>query len=99
MRKKRKIYCKCGAEVQIYKKSKKHRVFVCSNCGIIATNPLPLLPILAAAAPYLIEKGVDLISGIGKKKPKVSSEAETVSCPTHKLTQFEKALLLERIRG
>jgi len=57
MAKKRQVFHTCGAEVNVYRKGKKHRVFVCSRCGIIATNPIPLLGALAAAAaPTLIEK-------------------------------------------
>lgn len=34
-------HCHCPCE--IFKKGKGHRVLVCPHCGIIATNPLPLL--------------------------------------------------------
>ena len=61
MKKRRQFHCnECGAACEIYRKGKRHRVLICPNCGILATNPLPLL---AAAAPSLIKGAV----GIGKK--------------------------------
>jgi len=61
MRKRRQFHCQeCGSACEIYKKGKKHRVLVCPQCGILATNPLPLL---AAAAPSLLKGAV----GLGKK--------------------------------
>lgn len=51
MAKKRTFHCAvCGSPCEIYKKGKKHRVIVCSRCGVIASNPIPLA---AAAAPIL----------------------------------------------
>jgi hypothetical protein len=98
MAKKRHFCCsKCGNKCEIYKKGKGHRVLVCQNCGIIATNPIPLLaPLLAAAAPTLIEKGGDIITGLVSGRGKSSRTAETAGEKLHRLTQFEKALLMER---
>jgi len=99
MAKKKNFCCsKCGNKCEIYKKGKGHRVLVCQSCGIIATNPIPLLaPLLAAAAPALIDKGGEIISGLvsggGKSK---RATAETAGERLHRLTQFEKALLMER---
>lgn len=57
MKKRRHINCtRCSGIASWYKKGKGHRVLVCANCGIIASNPIPLLA-LAAAAPSII-KGV-----------------------------------------
>lgn len=40
MTKKHPFHCqKCNSECKIYHKGKKHRVFVCPICGILATNP------------------------------------------------------------
>lgn len=39
-RKKRQFHCeKCGSPCEIYKKGKNHRVLVCPQCGVLATNP------------------------------------------------------------
>ena len=39
VRKKHPFHCeKCNAECMIYKKGRAHRVFVCPNCGVLATN-------------------------------------------------------------
>ncbi len=47
-KRKHQFHCeKCGSPCEIYRKGKKHRVLVCPGCGVIATNPLPLM---AAAA-------------------------------------------------
>lgn len=40
---KRQFHCqKCNSPCEIYKKGRKHRVFVCPSCGILATNPFSL---------------------------------------------------------
>jgi len=42
-KKKHNFHCeKCKAECHIYKKGKGHRVLVCPNCGVLATNPFSL---------------------------------------------------------
>lgn len=39
-RAKRQFHCeRCGNPCEIYKKGKKHRVLVCPQCGVLATNP------------------------------------------------------------
>lgn len=39
-RAKRQFHCeRCGQPCTIYKKGKKHRVLVCPECGVLATNP------------------------------------------------------------
>jgi len=41
MKKKRQFHCeKCGSACDIYKKGKAHRVLVCPQCGVLATNPI-----------------------------------------------------------
>jgi hypothetical protein len=38
-KKKHPFHCeKCNSECMIYKKGKGHRVFVCPECGVLATN-------------------------------------------------------------
>ena len=74
MDKKRQFHCeKCGNPCTIYKKGKKHRVLVCPECGVIATNPLPLI---AAAAPLALKavKGVGAAVGLSSKKSKTTDE-------------------------
>jgi len=40
---KHQFHCqKCGLGCEIYKKGKGHRVLVCPNCGILATNPFSI---------------------------------------------------------
>jgi len=41
---------KCGSACTIYKKGKNHRVLVCPECGVLATNPIRLPKILRKAA-------------------------------------------------
>jgi len=67
-RKKHQIHCVCGLPVEVYKKGKGHRVFICPNCGIIATNPLPLLAGLASAALPSILEGVSKVTSPKEKK-------------------------------
>lgn len=40
---------KCNSELEIFKRGKSHRVMVCPNCGIIATNPTVLGKVLKRA--------------------------------------------------
>lgn len=63
-KKKHQFHCQsCGSPCEIYKKGKGHRVLICPNCGVLATNPLPLMAVAAAA------KGLSLAKTlIGKKK-------------------------------
>ena len=68
MAKKRKhqFHCeRCGSGCEIYKKGKGHRVLVCPRCGILATNPLPLLALGAQAVGSAIASKV---MGGGEKK-------------------------------
>jgi hypothetical protein len=71
---KHQFHCeRCGSPCDIYKKGKNHRVLVCRKCGVIATNPLPLL---AAAAPYAISA----VSGmLGKKKDTAKTSGMTTT--------------------
>jgi len=54
-----------------YKKGRGHRVLICQCCGIIATNPLPLLAMAGSAvAPYVIDKASEILGGGSNKKEK-----------------------------
>jgi len=51
MAKKHPFMCqKCNSECKIYSKGKKHRVFVCPQCGVLATNPFSFKRSLEGAA-------------------------------------------------
>lgn len=79
VRGKRVFHCqRCDNPCTIYKKGKKHRVLVCPECGIIATNPLPLLALAAGArlAKPLISKVAGSFLG-GNAPPATSSKAAT----------------------
>lgn len=57
MKKKRIINCGiCGSPCTWYRKGKRHRLLICPNDGIIASNPLPLAPLLASAAGFIASK-------------------------------------------
>lgn len=59
---KRTFHCeRCGNPCTIYKKGKNHRVLVCPQHGVIATNPLPLLAMAAPAA-------ISAVSGLLSKR-------------------------------
>jgi hypothetical protein len=87
----------CGSATTTYKKGKKHRILVCPNCGILATNPLPLAALAAAAAPSLIEGAINLIGN--KKTPKTRlSDGESPILPrTIKYDNLDKPNMAERI--
>lgn len=79
MAKKRKhaFHCqRCNSELQIYKKGKAHRVLVCPQCGILATNPFSFkgalrggVSAIPIAGGILNESGLtDMILGSDTKK-------------------------------
>lgn len=48
---KHEFHCaKCNSACRIYRKGKKHRVFVCPLCGVLATNPFSAGGALGGAA-------------------------------------------------
>lgn len=51
---KHQFHCeKCGSGCTIYRKGKSHRVLVCPNCGVLATNPFSLGKAVLGAAKTL----------------------------------------------
>lgn len=71
-KRKHQFHCeKCGSPCEIYKKGKNHRVLVCPKCGVLATNPIPLIAgaALSLARSGAVKKGVKAVSGLvtGKK--------------------------------
>lgn len=87
------FYCeKCKSGCMIYKKGKKHRVLVCPNCGVLATNGLfsklakgamkigKSVPLLGTAL-SIGETAYDIVKGDGESKPTTSS---TPSSYVHK---------------
>lgn len=88
--KKRAFHCeKCGNACTIYKKGKKHRVLVCSQCGVIASNPLPLA-LLAAAAPALIEGATSLLSKKSEQTNRSNAPPRVKALPNHSPTKAER---------
>lgn len=88
MAKKRVIHCgKCESPVQVYKKGKKHRVFVCPSCGIIATNPGPMAFGLALKAgraiPGPTQRGLIAAENLGLIPSEGEAATET-TCSTAK---------------
>ena len=60
MKKKHPFRCeKCKSECMIYKKGKGHRVFVCPECGVLATNGLKFtdMPMLQGLKNLVKNKG------------------------------------------
>lgn len=91
LRKKRQ-YCSCGREVFTYKRGKSHKVTVCSSCGIIATNPLPLL---ALAAPAIAEGIGGLISGASTPKEEVKTKRDVPYFPKSRETSTDRLVKLK----
>lgn len=101
MAKKHQFHCqKCSAECVIYKKGKGHRVLVCPNCGVIATNPLNLRGLLSAGVssiPFVGGLASYAVDNIGGKKAQTGVTPSVNIQKENKLTAFEKALMLERL--
>lgn len=71
---------------------------MCPKCGVIATNPIPLLALGAAFAPTAI----DAVKGLVTKRGKVKSQREDVpekvqTCKHARKGVFEKAIMLEAL--
>lgn len=85
-RKKRVFHCsKCGNPTETYKKGRKHRVIICPRCGIIASNPLPLLALAASALPSVIEGASSFLSDKKSSTPK-----DTARLPITKYDNLDK---------
>jgi hypothetical protein len=98
-KKKHTFHCgDCGSPCSIYKKGKGHRILVCPKCGVIATNPLPLLALAASTlAPMAIDAAKGLLTKRGKTKSLSADVPERVqSCKMNK-TIFDKAVMLEAL--
>ncbi len=56
----------CESPCEIYKKGKSHRVLVCPKCGVIASNPLPLIvgAGMALAKSSLGKKAISSVSSL-----------------------------------
>ena len=94
---KHQFHCqRCGSPCEIYRKGKNHRVLVCPNCGVLATNPTvagKLLKIGASLIPGVGGVASALIGGIqdnkAEKKPKEHTEHHYQS---HTPTYGERAI-------
>jgi len=98
-KRKRQFHCEaCGQPCEIYRKGKKHRVLVCPACGVIATNPLPLMA-AAAAGRAALKVGKKVIGhGAGKEKASEGTPGRQVIVhdDADKYNQADKILLALR---
>ncbi len=99
-KRKHQFHCQyCGSGCEIYKKGKGHRVLVCPNCGVLASNPLPLL---AAALPLAgkLLKGAGKVVGLGgKDKDKTVTPAQTIIKDEKERYDYKEFLLKEALYG
>lgn len=94
-RKKKGFRCeKCNSEIQIYRRGKGHRLFVCPSCGILASNPLPLLA-GALLAKKAVQVGSSLLGGIGTKRERETPQ-EVYRPPREKDHYYEEKALSMR---
>ena len=79
--KRRKFHCHiCEAPCEVYRKGKTHRILICPNHGILASNPLPLMAVgLAGKA----------LKGIGRATGIVKPSQDKVS-PTQRIIHVER---------
>ncbi len=92
MRKKARKFTPEGHPVEVYKKGKKHKIYVDTvTKEIIMVNPLPLMAAVAAA-PYVIEGAQALFSKKGKSQPSEMS-------PHYKPSLMERAIMLEALEN
>lgn len=94
-RKKHSFHCqKCGSECTIYKKGKAHRVLVCPECGVIATNPSVVGKIIKGVAKSVPFLGTAV--SVGEELLKKDSKAQSFPPPhrhraAHTMYYIEKA--------
>lgn len=107
MRKKRQFHCqKCGSGCTTYRKGRAHRVLVCPNCGVIATNPSVTGALGGASTGATIGSlfpgiGTLVGAGVGALVGSIGSDNKPDSPPLNygKLTLFEKAAMLDAIES
>lgn len=88
MVKKKHIYhcSKCGSPCTIYKKGKTHRLLSCPRCGILASNPLPLL---ALAASTLAPMAISAAKKRFTRKKTTDSDSPTQTEPRYQKRVFD----------
>jgi len=107
MKKAHKFHCqKCDSECEIYKKGKKHRVLVCPECGVLATNPGVFKSVVKRGlravvgeipgASLLMEAG-GLAGDILRKKQPLANES-TVRAPRSANHGYKLELLKEALK-
>jgi len=97
---KHKFFTAEGHPIAIYKKGKRHKVYVdlVSN-QVVATNPLPLAALAAMVAPTILEKGKELLgrrAGSAISRRGFSPEQYPFP-PRERLSIFEKALMAKAL--
>lgn len=91
--KRKQFHCQtCGNPLEIYRKGKSHRVLVCPSCGIVATNPLPLL---AMALPSLLKAGKNILG----TKSDTSGEVKTQIASKKPFSASSDAFYIEKALG
>ena len=82
---KHQFHCQyCGDPCEIYKKGKKHRVLVCPQCGVLATNPFSVRKALKGVAKTVpvLSQVVGATEGFSSKSPRQTSQT-TPRSPRH----------------
>ena len=83
--KRKNFHCQnCGNECTIYKKGKAHRVLVCPECGVIATNPSVLGKVAKKTGKGLL-RSIPIVGDIGAEfltKDANTPQKKTLSSPT-----------------
>jgi len=90
MAKKHPFHCEnCESECMIYKKGKSHRVLVCPNCGVLATNGKGIIKKVAKGA----LRGVPFVGDITAEfLTKDKTSTPLVKSPTFKTQRRDNSL-------
>jgi len=96
-KKRRQFHCQhCTAPCEIYRKGKAHRVLVCPNCGVLATNPTVVGKVARRAGRALLGEipGASLVmEAAGAVKDLKSKEP-----PQHPKTRAASSYSLDKVK-
>jgi len=107
--KKTQFHCNyCESPCEIYKKGKKHKVLVCPQCGVLATNPSVVGKVVKRAGKAilgeipgasLVMEGLGLAGDLTKKKSKDTPvSARTSPVKDRAYYDYKSKLLTEALK-
>lgn len=92
MAKRKNFHCNnCEAECTIYKKGKGHRVLICPNCGVLATNPSAVGKVLKKVGKGAL-RSIPFVGDIGAELLTKETSPSRATSPTFKTQRKDNSL-------